>query len=442
MSNDSTRAALAERRNGNAYQNGSQQSGQQGGQQNGQRRYQNRSAPPVPTEPVIPPLDDRAPTGAVSWPFVLVEGGEKTGKSWQMALLSASDRVSRSWWLDLSEGGADEYGAIPGVRYRVLNHDGSWRSIMGQVRAVRQEAANARERGDKPVCLFIDSGTLIWTGLAQWAEQLARRSPTGQAALRANPNADVTITVTHWNAANKRWRELMTLLLTFPGIVVMSARGKYVTEIGDDGKPVKNAEKVYKVEGQKDLAFDATVWVRMLRDGSVEIVGARSVHAGIRPGGDQPEKIRKGHFSLDWLIFDALRCDPDRAHVRDLKDLDGDRGEAHEDSERDKQLAARHAERVDPAARRVDRPAPPAARADDANPGGEFDQEDRGEDDAVAFAQFAEEVVNDGTTRAAIKALWEEARNNGWLGNQLPGRDDTVRDLLTSRSDTIKAGGA
>lgn len=428
MSNTNTREALAQRRNGNAYQ--------QNGQQGGQRRYQNRSAPPVPAEPVVPPLDDREPTGAVSWPFVLVEGGEKTGKSWQMALLSASERVGRSWWLDLSEGGADEYGAIPGARYRVLNHDGSWRSMIGQVRAVRQEAANARERGDKPVCLFIDSGTLIWTGLSQWAEQLARRSPTGQRILRENPNAEVTITVTHWNAANKRWRELMTLLLTFPGIVVMSARGKYVAVIGEDGKPAANV-KDYKVEGQKDLAFDATVWVRMLRDGAVEIVGARSVHAGIRPGGDQPEKVRKGHFSLDWLIFDALRCDPDKAHVRDLKDLDGDRGEAHEDIEQDKALAERHADRVDPADH--GRQQARGARPQDANPGGEFDQEDRGEDDAIAFAQFAEEVINDGTTRAAIKALWEEARNNGWLGNTLPGRDDTVRDLLAARAEPFKA---
>lgn len=431
MSNTNTREALAQRRNGsgNAYQ-------QNGQQQNGQRRYQNRSAPSVPTEPVVPPLDDREPTGAVSWPFVLIEGGEKTGKSWQMALLSASERVGRSWWLDLSEGGADEYGAIPGARYRVLNHDGSWRSMIGQVRAVRQEAANARERGDKPVCLFIDSGTLIWTGLSQWAEQLARRSPTGQRVLRENPNAEVTVTVTHWNKANKRWRELMTLLLTFPGIVVMSARGKYVAVMDDRGKPLENV-KEYKVEGQKDLAFDATVWVRMLRDGSVEIVGARSVHAGIRPGGDQPEKVRNGNFSLDWLIFDALRCDPDKAHVRDLRDLDGDKGEAHEQTEQDKALAARHAERVDPADRgRQANPAP----GPDANPGGEVDGDDRPEDEVIAFAQFAEEVVNDGTTRAAISALWEEARNRGWLQTRLPGRDDTVGELLTGRANVIKSG--
>ena len=42
------------------------------------------------------------------------------------------------------------------------------------------------------------------------------------------------------------------------------ARGKEVIEIGPDGKPTRN--QGYKVEGQKHLPYDATIWVRMSRD--------------------------------------------------------------------------------------------------------------------------------------------------------------------------------
>lgn len=469
MSNANTRAALANRR-GDAYRNGHRATSN-----NGQREHKPAQAP------AIPALNRRRPTGAVPWPFILIEGGEKTGKVWDMITLSTSDRVGDCNLLDLSEGGADEYGAIPGANYWVLEHDGSWGSIMGQIRAVRQSAAEARERGDKPTCLFIDSGSLIWTGLSQWAEQLARRSPAGQRALRDNPNAEVTVTFTHWNAANKRWRAMMTLLLTFPGIVVMSARGKWVTAIDDNGKPAEDDNgkpyKEYKVEGQKDLAYDATVWVRKLRDGTTQIIGARSVHAGIRPGGSQPKEVSDGRFTLEWLIFDVLKCDPDKAHVRDLKDLDGDRGEAHEEIERDKARAAQGSPLVprDPRERawgthpgirpgesgdheNVDgisgdhENTPPdwseisshgrlngvPVPGPDSHPGDDDEDNDRSEDEALEFAQYAEEVVRDGTTRAAIKALWDEAEAKSWLDQPLPGRQDTTRALLTSRTDALK----
>lgn len=435
MSNTNTRDALAARRTTatNGASNG-----------NGRGAYENRSnqsrpnqpPPPVAVTPHIPDLDDRAPTGAVPWPFILLEGGEKTGKGWDLAVLSSSPRVGRSWTLDLSEGGGDEYGAIPGARYRVLNHDGTWRTIMGQIRAVRREAENDREQGKPPVCLFIDSGSLIWNGLSQWAEQLARRSPAGQKKIReallkdpgTDPaSVDITVQMTHWNAANKRWRTMMTILLTFPGIVVMTARGKYVASIDENGKPIQGT-KEYKVEGQKDLCFDATVWVRKNRDGSTEIIGARSVHAGIRPGGDQPHKVRNGGFTLDWLIFDALRCDPDAAHVRDLKHLDGTTGEAHEEAEQEKARASVNAGLVDPATRRdvvpaVSDPSPLEAPAD--------------EDEALLFAQYSEAVVTIGTTRDKIHELWGEGRTNHWLDRTMPGRQDSPRHLMTTRARVL-----
>ncbi|MFJ7724427.1 hypothetical protein ACIQYM_41155, partial [Rhodococcus erythropolis] len=100
-------------------------------------------------------LKTRPPSGAVPWPLILIEGGEKAGKSWSIAELSASDKIGRTLWLDLGEGAGDEYGAIPGARYELIEHDGTWASIMEQVKAARDEAQRAFEAKEKPVVLAV-----------------------------------------------------------------------------------------------------------------------------------------------------------------------------------------------------------------------------------------------------------------------------------------------
>ncbi len=111
----------------------------------------------------------------------------------------------------------------------------------------------------------------------------------------------------------------MRLLMTFPGIAVMTARGKWVAAMGENGQPVEG-KKEYKVEGQKSLAFDASCWVRLDRDNPGQVIGCRSVHTGIRPGHDDPKPL-PSDWTLEWLIFDALKCDPREAHVRDVVEL-------------------------------------------------------------------------------------------------------------------------
>ncbi|MCT9932403.1 ATP-binding protein [Planotetraspora sp. A-T 1434] len=260
-------------------------------------------------------LKTRKPTGAVPWPLILLEGGEKAGKSWACAELSASDKVGQTYWLDLSEGAADEYGAIPGARYLVIEHDGTWADIMASVVAVRDEARRAADAGEPPVVLVIDSMTAEWDMLKDWAANRAKGSQTNQKRLRQDPHAEIQVPMNLWNDATARHRRLMTVLMTFPGVVVMTARGKDVASLDSNGRPVEGS-KDYKVEGHKNLCFDASVWVRMSRDHAPLVVGARSVHAGLRPGVDKPQPIHD--FSLERLVFDLLKCDPTTARVRDL----------------------------------------------------------------------------------------------------------------------------
>ncbi|WP_084266072.1 AAA family ATPase [Actinomadura macra] len=257
----------------------------------------------------------RKPTGRVPWPLVLVEGGEKSGKSWAGAELSASPKVGRTFWVDLAEGAADEYGAIPGARYEVVIHDGSWPDIVGQIDEVRQVAAAEAAAGRPPVVLVIDSMTAEWDLLKDVADRKAR-ARLARKGRTVPEGEEVQIDRDIWNDVNARHRRLMTTLMTFPGIVVMTARGKEVGAVDKNGNPIAG-RKDYKVEGQKYLAYDASAWVRLSRESAPMVVGLRSVHSGVRPGVDQPVTAPK--FSLEWLIFDVLKCEPAVAQPRDLR---------------------------------------------------------------------------------------------------------------------------
>lgn len=264
------------------------------------------------------PLKTRRPTGAVPWPVILVEGGEKAGKTWAAAALSASDRIGQMYWIDLGEGSADEYGAIPGADYLIVEHDGSFAQIYDAVAEIHTLAAKAQADGEKPVALTIDSMTAEWDLLKDWAGERAKGSASNRKKLAKDPNAEISISTNYWNDANSRHRKLMRLLMTFPGIVVMTARGKPVAAIGENGQPIEG-RKEYRVEGHKTLGYDASCWIRLSRDEPPIVVGCRSVHTGIRPGRDEPKPLPED-WTLEGVIFDALRCDPATAHARDLVD--------------------------------------------------------------------------------------------------------------------------
>jgi hypothetical protein len=260
-------------------------------------------------------LKTRKPSGVVPWPLILVEGGEKAGKSWACAELSTSKRIGQMYWIDLGEGSADEYGAIPGADYLIVEHDGSFAAIYAAVEEIYKLAQKALMAGEKPVALVIDSMTAEWDLLKDWATNRARDSKTNKVKLAKDPNAEIKVSTNYWNDANARHRKLMRLLMTFPGIALMTARGKEVAAM-ENGQPIEG-KKEYRVEGQKTLGFDASCWIRLARDEPPIVVGARSVHTGIRPGRDEPLSLPED-WSLEWVIFEALKCDPSKAHVRDL----------------------------------------------------------------------------------------------------------------------------
>lgn len=261
-------------------------------------------------------LKTRQPTGRVPWPLILIEGGEKSGKSWACAQFSTSSRIGQMYWIDLGEGAADEYGAIPGANYLVVEHDGTWAQIQGAVDAVKAAAQRAASAGDPPIVLVIDSMTAEWDLLKDWASDKARQRHEAKVrkygAKPLGPDDEPKISMDLWNEAGARHRKLMTTLMTFPGIVLLTARGKEVAALDDAGKPIER-QREYKVEGHKTLGFDVSCWIRLDRSKPGTVIGVRSVHVGIRPGYDDPIELAR-NWTVENIVFDTLRCAPAEAH--------------------------------------------------------------------------------------------------------------------------------
>lgn len=344
-------------------------------------------------------LKTRKPTGRVPWPLILIEGGEKSGKSWACAQFSTSSRIGQMYWIDLGEGAADEYGAIPGANYLVIEHDGTWVQIQGAVDAVKAEAARAAEAGEPPVVLVIDSMTAEWDMLKDWASDKARQRYNAKARRFNKPeladDEEPKISMDLWNEANGRHRKLMTTLMTFPGIVVVTARGKDVASLDDKGNPIPNTRE-YRVEGQKTLGFDASCWIRLDRTKPGVVVGVRSVHVGVRPGYDEPIALARD-WTIEGIVFDTLKCEPAQAHVRDL---------------------------VEPVTHEPDAPSETPTPAPDPA-------------QAVERARELEAQIAAAGDKAELTAAWSAFRAAAQAGQLVPGMGDQLKAAWQARRDEL-----
>ncbi|MFJ7422716.1 AAA family ATPase [Streptomyces uncialis] len=273
----------------------------------------------APVKPAGPKLKTRKPTGVVPWPLILIEGEESSGKTYSAASFSASDKIGQMYWIDLAEGSADEYAAIPGANYLLIEHDGTYRDILEQIEAVYEEAARAAAVGEPPVVLAVDSVSALWRMLTNWTQERARRTKKNAALLAEDPDTAIDITMNLWNDAVERWQRVMHLLQTLPGIAVVLARGKEVSAVDDNGNPIRN-RKEWKVSGHKDLGFDVSVWVRMKRDEDPQIIKARSLRMRI----ERRKPLRVPDFTIEDLVFDRLGCSS-QSQPRVMPALSGDR---------------------------------------------------------------------------------------------------------------------
>lgn len=203
-------------------------------------------------------LRTRKPTGQVSWPFLLLAGAEKSGKSYAAAAFSASEMIGRTYWIEVGESDADMYGSLPGARYEIVEHDGTMQSIL---QAVHDASAEPVADG-KPNCIVLDSITNIWDMLVSEQEAVTLR------------RGKTSMTVDQWNVAKRQWRKLVSALNAHNGPVLVTARLEQVT-VMRDGRPT--TDKTWKVRAEKSLPFEVTGTVEMRAPGEVYITGLRSL---------------------------------------------------------------------------------------------------------------------------------------------------------------------
>jgi hypothetical protein len=240
-----------------------------------------------------PPIRTRKPTGKPPWPLILLSGAEKCGKSYNAAEFSASDLIDQTWWIEVGEGAADQYGALPGARYEIVEHDGSYRGILA---AVQWAVSQPRPNG-KPHAIVLDSGSELWDLLSDEAQLVAnereRRKAIKEKRQPATGDRDITADI--WNTAKKRWRRIITLLRKYDGPAIITARLELVTVMAA-GKPT--TEKTWKVKAEKNLPSDVDAVIRIPAPRVVELTGVRSVILRVEPG----KSIPLPDFTIDGLL--------------------------------------------------------------------------------------------------------------------------------------------
>lgn len=212
-------------------------------------------------------LTTRKPTGLPSWPTILIAGREGTGKSWSAAQASASPLVGRTLWVGFGEIDPDEYAAIPGANFEIVQHDGTIRGLQNVLAEIARLPATA-----PPTLVVVDSGTRVWDTISENAQIAAN-----QRAARNNRSGgaeDTPIGVDLWNLAKKDWQKILGSLRTHRGPTIITARFEEVAVIVK-GKPT--TDKVWKVKAEKGLPYDVDGVIEMQERGKFTLAKIKSV---------------------------------------------------------------------------------------------------------------------------------------------------------------------
>lgn len=211
------------------------------------------------------PIQTRKPTALPSWPVLLLAGAEKAGKSYACALASASEKVGRTLWVSVGETDPDQYGAIPGADFEIVEHDGTLQGILG----VLTEIASLPP-GDKPTLLVVDSMTRLWEMVTDQLQATATAR-----AKNAGRGGDAPISMDLWNRGKGMWKHLVHAINAHHGPVLLTARLEPVTVMDDRGKPTPI--KADKIKTEKSLPYDVDGVIQMPERGKTIIDGLRSV---------------------------------------------------------------------------------------------------------------------------------------------------------------------
>lgn len=228
-------------------------------------------------------IQTRKPTGKPSWPLLLAAGGEGSGKSYLAAVASSSDLIGDTYWISYGEQDPDEYGAIPGARFQIVQHDGT----VGAIQRIVKEIAT-QPKPDKPTLIVVDSGTKLWDAISENAQIDADK----RAARKGDKSGNAPIGIDIWNRHKKVWRDIIDALRAHDGPAIITARYEEVAEVVK-GKPT--GDKLWKVKAEKGLPYDVDAVLHMEERGKYVLTKARSVRLQL----DEPRLWPR--FTMDAL---------------------------------------------------------------------------------------------------------------------------------------------
>lgn len=256
------------------------------------------------------PLVTRKPSGLPPWPILLIAGAEKAGKSYSAAQVSASKLIGRTLWIGVGEDDPDEYGALPGARFEIVSHDGTYRGILAALTACAAEP----QADGKPNLIVLDSATRMWDLLCDEQQVEANRRARVKAERNKQPVADqdATITMDQWNTAKQRWAHCIDALRDHTGPSILTARLEEVTVLDDRGNPTKN--HTWKVKAEKSLPYDVGAIVEMPQRGKTFLTGVRSLR--FKPDPKNPERTAYPEFTVEKLWTDLGLAEKDATSVR------------------------------------------------------------------------------------------------------------------------------
>ncbi|MFJ5984216.1 hypothetical protein [Lentzea sp. NPDC092896] len=249
-------------------------------------------------------LRTRRPTGAGGWQRVLFTGDEASigDAAWAAASFTGDARLVTSYWLELNTGSTgDIYGAAPDADFELLDHDGTWADIIGQVDAAWEVAREVAATGGMPSALIVNTMSSEWMMLSNLGDRRARRRTASELirhgldpAAAYSSEVKVEIDADLWTLLGNRHRQLMTKILTWPGPVIMIAREK------------RNADGRWVLKAQDQLGFDVTAWIRYVHGAKPEIVSFQTPER-TRLNATQRRQLR-ANFSPAAIVWDWSGC--------------------------------------------------------------------------------------------------------------------------------------
>ena len=248
----------------------------------------------------------RKPTGLPSWPILLLAGIPKSGKSYASAEATASDLIGNTYWISVGESDPDEYGLIPGARFEIVDHDGTYRDILAAI----NWASHQPTVDGKPNLIVVDSVTRVWELISAMAQREANaRRDRKSNGRQAQVDDEAQIHSDLWNKAADRWGQMVELLREHNkrGPVIVTALLDEITVFEND-KPTK--EKTWKIQGHRSLPGAATSIIEMPARGKAYLSGVVSYRMQV------PERRLFPKFTVDQLW-------------RDMGLADGEVGERH-----------------------------------------------------------------------------------------------------------------